>query len=608
MEEIIKTPPKRVAIYLRVSTDDQLDGYGADLQKDAVMNLIRAKEHVPEPLIFAGEEHVYFDESVSGTTPLDERPQFAKLKEAILFPSKGNRPFDIVAVYRIDRFARKLDVLLDVIKFFEANDVQFLSVTENIDTSSPFGKAILSIMGVIAELEIETIKQRTQSGREQAIKAGVYVGNGPVYGYTKNKEKKLEILEEEAQYVRKIFNLYVEQKYSIGEIANYLKKNKVMSSGPSAILHKKRGGTIRKQNSNFHWPHSTLLKMLKNDIYTGKYYYKKQDKGKTLPKKDWKLSPYTHPIIIDKLTFYKAQELLERSKHERKHRRKRKDPYMLSGLLKCDNCKEMRDEIGTYQHWVATPKKVKTTGKFTYYYNCGRKHGKTYEKRCSVLSLPAKAIESYVVDFCLNLLKNPLSVFEHQQQLKSEKVSHQHIQNRISELNKLIEGLPYRRKLVLEQHEHAHISTKELDDKLEDIKRSEALYKKELLEVERQLAQNTLSDNYLTTLELFSKKYQHVLEDVKKDPQEVYDVLHMLIDEIIVYVRPVTKKDKVAGRKKEGQMMPNRLHIKLKLPQNIINELAQEHNPTIEKTTLKVVSSSQKTDSRADGGTRTHTP
>lgn len=593
----IKNPAKRVALYIRVSTDDQLDGYGAQTQRDAIMSLIKAKEHVPEPFIFAGEEHVYFDESISGRTPLEERPQFARLKEAVLFSSKENRPFDVVAVYRIDRFARKLYILLDIIRFFEDTDIQFLSVTENIDTSTPFGKAILSIMGVIAELELETIKQRTQGGREKAIEAGTYVGNSPGFGYEKNVEKKLVILDEEAKYVRSIFDLYVNQKYSIGKIASYLKENNVPSPGASALIHNKRKGTLKKQNSTFHWSHPSVLKILKDEIYTGKYYYKKKENGKPVPKKDWKMSSYTNPPIVDTLTFYKAQELIEQSKHSKKDARRRKNPYVLSGLLKCDHCKDRRDEVGTYQHWVATPKKIKSTGNFTYYYTCGRKNRKKYEKSCSVLPLPATGIEEYIISYCLQLLKSPLSVFEHQKKLQSEKATQKHLQNKIEELNKLIAGLPSRRNHILEQHEHGYINEDNLHGKLDDIKKSEILYKKELIDVEKQFAQNTLSGNYLASLELFSKKYWNALSALKKDPKEVYNILHMLIDEIIVYSRPVTKNDVIAGRKNEDQQIPHRLHIKLKLPQTILNELAKEQNPIIEKTSLEDVSSSQKYDS-----------
>lgn len=65
-----------------------------------------------------------------------------------------------------------------------------------------------------------------------------------------------------------------------------------------------------------------------------------------------------------------------------------------------------------------------------------------------------------------------------------------------------------------------------------------------------------------------------VLDDIYKKRQEIFDTLHMLISSIIVYSRPVTKKDKIAGRKKANQLIPYKLEMELKLPQDILNNFA----------------------------------
>ena len=143
------------------------------------MALIRSRGKLAsgeDALIFAGEKYVYLDDGISGTMPLDERPGFSQMKEDIINAPDGAVPFDAVAVFKIDRFARKLKILLEVIDFFEAYEIKFISVNESIDTTTPFGKAILGIVGVIAELELETIKLRTQAGREEAVKHGVAMG------------------------------------------------------------------------------------------------------------------------------------------------------------------------------------------------------------------------------------------------------------------------------------------------------------------------------------------------------------------------------------------------------------------------------------------------
>ncbi len=122
----------------------------------------------------------------------------------------------------------------------------------------------------------------------------------------------------------------------------------------------------------------------------------------------------------------------------------------------------------------------------------------------------------------------------------------------------------------------------------------------ELIGIEEQMARSTLSGEYLVSLDLFGKKYRDVLKNVKNEPSEARKILNMLIDEIIVYSRPITSDDVIAGRRSEGRQIPNRLHIKLKLPQDILNELTEVLNPEIEKAPPEEgASSRQKND---DGG------
>ncbi len=135
MKKLNEQNQLRVALYLRVSTDDQVEKFGLDLQKTSLTGLLQSKgklEDGREKMKLAGEKYIYIDEGVSGTTPLDDRPAFAQLKEDILLAGDGQKPFDVVAVYKIDRFARRLKILLEVIEFFEdtsfaLNDQEYAS-------------------------------------------------------------------------------------------------------------------------------------------------------------------------------------------------------------------------------------------------------------------------------------------------------------------------------------------------------------------------------------------------------------------------------------------------------------------------------------------------
>ncbi len=136
---------KKVAFYLRVSTDDQADKYGLDLQKSALEKLIAAKgelENGEDRYVLAGEEFIYEDD-ITGTLNIEDRPGFGKMIEDVELAPDGKPPFDIVAVFKIDRLARKLKILLNVVEFFEEHKIEFISANETIDTSTPLEEPFL---------------------------------------------------------------------------------------------------------------------------------------------------------------------------------------------------------------------------------------------------------------------------------------------------------------------------------------------------------------------------------------------------------------------------------------------------------------------------------
>ena len=103
---------------------------------------------------------------------------------------------------------------------------------------------------------------------------------------------------------------------------------------------------------------------------------------------------------------------------------------------------------------------------------------------------------------------------------------------------------------------------KRLRDKLDDL--------------QRQMAKNAISEGYEQALEVFSEKYRAGIEETLKDRVETKKLIHELIEEIVVYSRPVEESDRIAGKRKKDQKIPFRLHIKLKLPQDILHELSMK--------------------------------
>ena len=142
----------------------------------------------------------------------------------------GNRPglerllsdakiglFDKVVVYKLDRLARNLRLLLDIEQKLRGYGVSLTSVKESVDTSTGTGKMVFQMFGMIAEWERETIIERTRNGRLQRYKDGCWAGGKVPYGYAYDKTtKKLVINEAEARIVRRIFSEYSEGKTLYG--------------------------------------------------------------------------------------------------------------------------------------------------------------------------------------------------------------------------------------------------------------------------------------------------------------------------------------------------------------------------------------------------------
>ena len=151
----------RVGIYCRVSTRDQ----SVDMQ------LVQLREYAQR----RGWEIVteYIDEAVSGIKK--RRPGLDKL-----MADCHQRRIDVVLVWKFDRFARSVTHLTQALETFQSLGIDFVSYSQNIDTSTPMGRMLFVILGAVAELERDLIRERTQAGRDVARRRGVKFGRRSV--------------------------------------------------------------------------------------------------------------------------------------------------------------------------------------------------------------------------------------------------------------------------------------------------------------------------------------------------------------------------------------------------------------------------------------------
>lgn len=281
----------KVALYPRVSTTEQAnEGYSIGEQIERLEKYCEAMNwHVYK---------IYTDPGYSGASL--ERPGL----QALIKDVKAGK-VDKVVVYKLDRLSRsQKDTLYLIEDVFLANKTDFVSITENFDTSSPFGIAMLGIIAVFAQLDRAQIRERLIMGREARAKKGLYsMGQNVLIGYD-YIDGLLQVNHYEKMIVNEVFDLF-----------NAGTQIKTIAT----ILNKK--------GLNHHygeWRDVTLKRILINRHYIGEVKYRNI----------WYQGIHTPIVEIGK--FNKAQEILKQ-RRESYHSSNKHSSY-LGGLIWCKRC------------------------------------------------------------------------------------------------------------------------------------------------------------------------------------------------------------------------------------------------------------------------------
>lgn len=281
-----------VGIYIRVSTQEQAqEGYSIEAQTTRLKSFCHAKNW--------NIHKIYTDGGFSGSNI--NRPAMQQLIEDI-----NKKSINCVLVYKLDRLSRsQKDTLFLIEDLFLKNNVEFVSVNENFDTSTPFGRATIGMLSVFAQLEREQIKERSIMGRTERAKNGLWHGGGfRPFGYN-YIDGKLIVNDFEALQIREIYDLYLCNMsiYKITETMNQKYKQ---------IEHE-----------------STIRNILTTSLYKGAIKWN----GVEYPGK--------HPAIIDEPTYEKVAKKYNSTKWQR-YKESVPRPFqvkqLLSSLMYCENC------------------------------------------------------------------------------------------------------------------------------------------------------------------------------------------------------------------------------------------------------------------------------
>lgn len=385
----------RVAIYSRKSKF--VEG------SESLENQIQlCKEYIDKYFKNVEEFLIYEDEGFSGKNT--ERPQFKQLiKDA------KNKHFDKLICYRLDRVSRNIADFSGIINLLQDNNIDFISIREQFDTSTPMGRAMMYIASVFAQLERETIAERVKDNMLELAKTGRWLGGQTPYGYISEGSKdniKLIASKKEIKIVEQIFEKYLElgslsrlQGWTVnngirtrkGKIFDYSSLRTILSN-PVYVIADKEIYNFAKDNKIIIC--NTPDEFANNTIYGVMPFNRTDQRGKRVIKKEmdkWIIAIGSHNGIIESSTWLRAQDLIA----ENASKSPRTDTSiiaLLSTLLKCKDCGSTFRIMGKY-----------VDGKLRHHYYKCRTKEKSRGLLCSIKNINGYEAEKMVIDYVKNL-------------------------------------------------------------------------------------------------------------------------------------------------------------------------------------------------------------
>ena len=377
-----------VAIYVRQSVDKK-DSISIESQIETCRRKLSPEEEALS--------EVFSDRGYSGKNTA--RPEFQRMMSLI-----REGVIKKVVVYKLDRISRSTLNFAEIRDVFEQHDVEFISHTENFDTSTIMGKAMLSIVMVFAEMERETIQQRITDNYYARGEQGRYLGGYPPFGYNKvdfimggKKTYCYEINQTESEMVIYLYEQFASREMSKGELVRELNAKGILT---------RRGGA---------WNTTGLTRVLSNpayvksdeSIYTylktkeltinnqvdefigtnGCYTYGKTKEvgGKKVQLENSFVTIAPHEGIIDSSLWLAVQERLNGIREYSNHSNIGRTLSWLQGLVKCRCC-----DYSMYVKHMAN----KNPEKRFYYFFCRGKRNKTC--KADPRMMPMGVLESEV--------------------------------------------------------------------------------------------------------------------------------------------------------------------------------------------------------------------
>lgn len=388
-----------VALYLRLSKEDDKREGGRYIEDDS--ESIKNQRVLLED--FAREQKlaiydVYIDDGYSGTS--FKRPSFERMIKDI-----EAKKVNMVITKDMSRLGRDyIDTGHYMERYFPSHEVRYIALIDNVDTGAknytgditPFKALINDMYAKDTSIKITSIKRSKQE-------KGLFVGGKAPYGYKKSETNKNVFVVDEpaAKVVKYIFALALEGK-SCRQIAMILNEEKIPTPAQYSNL------TLPEHKGPYSgkWSAERVTWTLKNEVYIGsmvqgrlqKVSYKVK-KCRHMPREEWKVVENTHPPIVDKEIFQKANMLIE----SRSCTRYRTYDYLLKGIIVCHEC----------QYPLAIINRPTAKGEDSLFFVCRTYQRFTKYDRCTCHNIKVETVTNAVVEQVRNICKQYLDYLDY---------------------------------------------------------------------------------------------------------------------------------------------------------------------------------------------------
>jgi site-specific DNA recombinase len=475
-----------IAIYARVSTEEQRLRQSIETQYELGQSFCKAEN--------LNVFRVYGDNGVSGTIPLDRRPEGSQI-----FRDARLGKFDELLVYKLDRLARDARLTLNAVAELEKIGVRVRSMTESFDTSNATGKLMMTMLAGFAAHEHSVIKERSLDGTNRVAHAGAWLGGIVPFGYRKAGEKataRLVVSEEpipdiglsEADVVRLIYKMAAVERKSCFQIAAKLTELRVPCAYQRDERLVLRGK--RKVRTSGLWRPGRVRNLIVTTTYKGIHEY-----GKRSRTKGRQTISRPVPAIVDAKTWERAQANL--TAHQLFSRRSAKNDYLLRGLAKCAFCNL------TYIGLANT----RPNGKREFYYRCNGNQGArgiygAHGERCPSKAVKGEALEEMVWSDILEFLRKPGAIIERlKERMRDEANDTGKNRDRLRRLRALLEGKTEERTKMVGLYRRGRLNDAELDQQMEEIEKDAAALAAQIEELESKLGETESNDAVLESAE-----------------------------------------------------------------------------------------------------------